>query len=89
MEQKEAQKLVAAALKDPRAYGIESCIVCKSGDITNVGLFVPTNPTFASRIGQPKGKTRVVVYALCESCFDSPNRDAQVEAAMIKDGGFQ
>lgn len=58
---------------------------CRCGEVAVVlGVFTP-NAQFASRIGQPKGKERIVFYGLCKTCMELPDRNQRVENAMLDD----
>lgn len=60
------------------------CILCgKKSD--GAGAFIPNDPEFAAKLGQPKGKTRICVYALCSRCQKKKDWMEKVEQAMLKD----
>jgi hypothetical protein len=46
---------------------------CGGVPIVAAGMFTP-NENFAKRIGQPKNKRRVAIYALCQPCADDYDR---------------
>ncbi len=73
------------ALEHPDKYGVSYCTLC-GGRRAYVALFIPS-PDFAKKIGQPEGKERLVVYALCDPCFALPDRVAKVEWQMLEDLG--
>jgi hypothetical protein len=74
---------LAPILRNPAQYGLTCCCLC-AGRVEWVGIFSPTE-SFAKRIGEPEGKRRLVVYGLCEPCSRLPDRNARVEAAMLRD----
>ena len=51
------------------------CILCNSPSVQSV-LFIPTNQ---ADFGGMPGKTRILVYGLCQRCFDNPNSLNQAE----------
>jgi hypothetical protein len=59
------------------------CTLCKSRSAPNKALFVPTEK-FSRRIGAPKGKLRVLTYALCEPCSQLPGVVELVEIEILK-----
>lgn len=63
---------------NPAQYGITGCKLCGAA-ITRMCVFVPFNQDFARRIGQPAGKTRIVIYGLCDICylFARPQRESR------------
>ncbi len=75
-------KILTDALQNPGRYGVTGCALCK-GPFTVTALFEPTGP-FAKRIGQPKGKKRLLVYGLCQSCSELPNVADRVEEEMLR-----
>jgi hypothetical protein len=77
-------QMVEDACHNPWKYGVAACSLCSDVAISTTVLFVP-NETFAKKIGEPKGKQRVMVYALCERCFELPDRDDKVERAILAD----
>jgi hypothetical protein len=80
MTREEVEQLLRASLpsKDQAA-----CSLC-GGPVAYAGIFAPTK-SFAKRIGQPEGKYRIVVYALCEDCFALPEQERmdRVEAWLL------
>ena len=48
-----------------------------------IGFFIP-KPEFAKRIGQPKGKQRVIGYKLCDACYERPERDQALDAGILR-----
>ena len=67
---------------NPAQYGITGCKLCGAA-ITRMCVFVPFKQDFARRIGQPAGKTRIVVYGLCDICYVLPDRNERVEAEIL------
>jgi len=60
------------------------CILCgKKADAA--GVFIPDNPEFAAKIGQPKGKTRLCVYSICDRCHKKSDWMERVEQSMLAD----
>lgn len=53
-----------------------SCLLCKSPDLKVTGVFQPKDPIMW---GAPQGKERYFYYALCDSCFNRPDRADAVE----------
>jgi hypothetical protein len=68
---------IDGVLRHPAEYGLVDCCLCDERAAL-MGIFVPTE-SFARRIGQPEGKQRVVLYALCEPCSRLPDRNERVE----------
>jgi hypothetical protein len=83
MTRKEVEQLIGAGEAQV------ACSLCGE-PVAHIGIFVPTE-SFAKRIGQPKGKHRVVVYGLCEDCVALPEQDrmARVEEWMLATLGVQ
>ena len=77
-------QIVEDAIRNPAKYGIAACSLCHDDAISTTVLFVP-NETFAKKIGEPKGKQRVIVYALCNRCADLPNSADRVHRAILAD----
>ena len=59
-----------------------ACSLCRRKYAPYVGIFVP-RPEFGPMIGQPAGKQRIVVYSLCQSCMDLPDREKRLEESMV------
>ncbi|HYI92017.1 MAG TPA: hypothetical protein VEX68_00595 [Bryobacteraceae bacterium] len=74
---------LATVRSNPKRYGIHECKLC-GRPMTQVCIFVPTDHSFALRIGQKSGKTRVVLYGLCDACLLLPDRNERIEAGMVK-----
>lgn len=47
---------------------MSQCLLCGGVAGRGRGVFEP-DAAFAKRIGQPKGKRRIVFYALCDACW--------------------
>lgn len=64
---------------------MSQCLLCGGASVVG-GIFIP-NEAFAKRIGQPKGKQRLVFYALCEACFalPHPDRSDRIEAKLLRE----
>ena len=75
--------LFHAARANPTSFGISKCRLCSTG-FTRVGVFVPTDIDLARRLGQPSGKTRIVLYGLCDRCYALPDRNERIEAAILE-----
>lgn len=71
-----------AARANPASFGITKCRLCSAG-FTRVGVFVPTDADLARRLGQPEGKTRYVLYGLCDRCHALPDHNERIEAAIL------
>jgi hypothetical protein len=56
---------------------LEPCFLC-GARAAGVGIYQPTGK-LAGRLGQPVGKTRLFVHALCETCGPDPRTPARVE----------
>lgn len=78
---------IEQVISDPASFGVTLCVLCEKVP-SYLGTFFPT-PTFAKRIGQPKGKHRLVVYAICDDCFELPNRTERVEASFLSSMAVQ
>jgi hypothetical protein len=67
---------------------ISCCIICgarKQDHPLTIGVFFPTNE-IAKRLGQPKNKTRQIVYGLCFDCIEQRGcnlRNTQIEVEEI------
>jgi hypothetical protein len=51
------------------------CLVCAE-PINSRGIFFPDSP---EKYGAPKGKKRIVIYALCPACMDTMQGGGQVQ----------
>ena len=62
----------------------DRCLLCGEIAGRGRGIFEP-NESIAKRIGQPKGKRRIVFYALCDACFGLPREPLmeRVEAKLL------
>ncbi len=78
----EFQKKILA-MQIQQAQG-SPCILCgKRSD--GAGAFLP-DKEFAAKIGQPKGKLRMIVYALCSRCQRrKKNLMEKVEQQILSD----
>jgi hypothetical protein len=77
---------VQDVIDHPQDYGLRVCSFCGVNPIYMVAVFIP-NEQFAKRIGQPPGKERLVVYALCENCFAMPDKEKRAEDAILEQMG--
>ena len=84
LRNKQRKELLDRIIRDPAGHGIHSCPLCH-GRVVFVGVFSP-NQEFGERIGQPKGKTRLTVYGLCEPCMRLPEeeRNQRIEADILR-----
>jgi hypothetical protein len=64
-------------------YGTPPCSVC-GGPSDLLSFFWPS-PSFARRIRQPKGKMRVIMYGICHTCRELPDREKIVEQKILRD----
>lgn len=80
----EQEKRLRDALKHPEKYGLTRCVLC-AGPPAFIGVFGP-NPDFARRLGAPKGKQRLILYAVCNNC---KHRLDDIEAQMARDLSVQ
>jgi hypothetical protein len=76
-------EFVIAALKNPRLIGVETCCLCGSRKVPISALYAPADDAGAKMIGQPEGKQRFILYALCSKCADLPDRAERVEATVV------
>jgi hypothetical protein len=79
------EQILADALRNPTKYGISGCALCR-GNIAVTAIFKPTE-AFGNRIGQPKGKRRLVVYGLCNQCSLRSDLADAVEREILKQMG--
>ena len=84
----EFNEMLADALRDPMKYGISGCALCGERHLAATALYVPADAV-AKRLGQPKGKKRLIVYFLCQSCSEIPDKADRVEAEIPKRTGVQ
>lgn len=82
------KELLFAVQANPTRYGIKACKLCARRPVRRLGIFVPTDPDFASRLGQPQGKTRIAPYGLCSACYHLPDRNERIEAKLLEDCWF-
>jgi hypothetical protein len=75
--------IVFAAMKNPALIGIDTCCLCRSGKAEVSALYTPPDDAGAKMIGQPMGKRRFIIYALCRKCADLPDRAERVEATVV------
>jgi hypothetical protein len=68
------------------AAGTDKCILCQSPKIREVAMFLP-NDNMAKLLGQPEGKYRVALYALCGKCMELQDKLDRVEKKMLADNG--
>jgi hypothetical protein len=90
---------IRALLREPWRHGIASCALCHAPLFAFDGeycecvreyftcVFFP-DLEFMRRIS-PRGKQRVVVYALCSSCQESPDHDQRVEERFLQEMQIQ
>lgn len=62
------------------------CLLCGGIAGRGRGVFEP-GKAIAKRIGQPKGKRRIVFYVLCDACFGLPREQVaeRVEAKLLQE----
>jgi hypothetical protein len=77
----EFRQLVKAAIANPRAAGVDRCILCGQ-PAAGVAAFL-ANPAMCRRLGVPAGKMRAFVYGLCQLCAESPGCGDRVEQRFI------
>ena len=72
------------SLESIMARNVTPCLLCQSPPHIQA-MFKPS-PEFAKELGQPEDKQRIVLYCLCEKCFQLPEieRNRQIEAAIVK-----
>jgi hypothetical protein len=64
-------------------------MVCDGATIVGAGVFLP-DEGFAKRIGQPKNKCPIAVYALSGRCADDYGRSLQrMEKKILREAGVQ
>lgn len=57
------------------------CMLCgRKSD--GAGVFIPDNE-FAAKVGQPKGKLRVIVYGVCSRCVKRKKNCAELAEQQI------
>lgn len=78
-EEQDAKRVVNAVLKSAERY--EPCLLCKTPTL-NRGIFAPKN---SQRYGAPKGKTRYIVYALCEKHKYNLKNTEAIENILLND----
>lgn len=76
-------EFVIAALKNPRLIGVKTCCLCGNAKAPISALYAPADDAGAQMIGQPAGKQRFILYALCTECVDLPDRAERVEAIVV------
>ena len=75
-------------LRRPLEHGLDRCMSCGGVPVVGAVLFTPEE-NFAQRIGQPKNKRRVAVYALCQPCVDDDDRSTRrAEARILCEAGI-
>jgi hypothetical protein len=75
--------------------GSRRCLLCADtcpNEAMFVGLWVPVGKSMNRRLGCSEerlsaGGGRVVLYQLCQSCFDRPNSVEEVDNKILKDAG--
>jgi hypothetical protein len=60
----------------------DHCLLC-GGEPIFLALWV-VSPEIAKRIGQPKGKNRLIFYALCTPCYNLPLKEPMADMKLIK-----
>jgi len=77
----EVERIMQAAMSMARR--MEPCILC--GKRTKqIGLFFPNH---SQAFGAPKGKTRVIVYALCEDHPINAETQEETEQRILSEYG--
>ena len=74
------QALIALKIKQCQS---KPCILCgKKSD--GAGVFVP-DEEFAAKVGKPKNKLRLFVYAICSRCQKKKDWVEMVEDTLLSD----
>jgi hypothetical protein len=81
MTAEEFREIVKAAIANPRAAGVDRCILCGQ-PAAGVAAFL-ANAAMCKRLGVPAGKQRCFLYGLCASCAESPGCGDRVEQRFI------
>jgi hypothetical protein len=91
-------KKIQAALQFCRENGClpsgrRTCVVCNEppsvgDDPFLVGLYFADKKE-SKRLGVPKGKSRVVIYLLCHTCFELSDSYDQVADSILRQIGVQ
>lgn len=64
-----------------KSAGPGPCTLCRRRTV-NVGAFFPYD---SQKYGAQPGKTRVLIYRLCDSCHDLPDWSERVDDVILKD----
>lgn len=59
------------------------CILC--GVRADIGVALFPDDDFAKKIGQPRGKCRVVVYPICSKCQKKKDASKRAEQEILAD----
>lgn len=65
---------------------LEPCCVCHAASDA-VGVFTPDEDR-AAEFGAPPGRKRMIFYAICSECLDTPQAQERIEA-VLRRGAFQ
>lgn len=77
--------------------GSRSCILCGDGSLDEpmfLGVWLPVSKKLQHRLGCSKerlanGGGRIILYMVCQACFDRPTMSEDVETEILKLAGVQ
>lgn len=69
-----------AILNDPPPH-VRECVLCKN-PAHLLGVYKPGDP---KTVQAPAGKTRLIIYGLCEGCAQQPDSAVRVEEKILSD----
>lgn len=76
-----AGEQIKEMLQESMKQEMDCCLCRKHADVRSV--FIPESG-FSEKLGAPKGKTRVIVYPICESCAQDPFAKLKAEDWLLK-----
>lgn len=98
MTPKQAREIVAECRRTGRLPdGSRSCLLCGDGchnEAMFVGIWIPDGRDRQRRLGCSEerlanGGGRVILYQLCQDCFERPTRNEDVVTEILKRASVQ
>ncbi len=83
----QAKREIEEMVRESSQTPMNCCLCSNPADMR--GVFCPTSQEFSEKIGAPKGKTRVVVYPICQKCMRDPFAQLKAEEWMLKKAATQ
>jgi hypothetical protein len=98
MTSEQVQKVVKSCIEiGYLPNGSRKCLLCGASPADEpmiVGVWLPAGKELQRRLGCSEERLanhggRVILYQLCLTCFERPNKEEEVEAKILKRRGVQ